>query len=109
MRWRRHHSRWTAPPIRIRSASRRIGWLSGLTKRWSFTHMSKVLLVGKGAPDRGGIPTLLDNLLRSRLAQEPNVRFLNVVNYGVPEGGRATPKTVRRTLFDTAAVWRSPR
>jgi glycosyltransferase involved in cell wall biosynthesis len=71
--------------------------------------MSKVLLVGKGAPDRGGIPTFLDTLLRSRLAQEHDVRFLNVAHAGIPQGGRATLANVGRTIRDTAAVWRAAR
>ena len=29
-----------------------------------------VLMVGKGAPDRGGIPTFLETLLGSRLARD---------------------------------------
>jgi glycosyltransferase involved in cell wall biosynthesis len=69
--------------------------------------MSKVLLVGKGAPDRGGIPTYLETLLGSRLADDHDVRFLNVAHSGTPEGGRASLGNVGRTLRDAAAVWRS--
>jgi glycosyltransferase involved in cell wall biosynthesis len=71
--------------------------------------MSKVLLVGKGAPDRGGIPTFLETLLGSRLAQEHDLRFLNVAHSDTPEGGRATVGNVRRTLRDALAVWRAAR
>ncbi len=71
--------------------------------------MSRVLLVGKGAPDRGGIPTFLETLLGSQLAEEHELRFLNVAHMGTPEGGRATLGNVRRTLRDTAAVWRAAR
>src|SRR3954469_21969541 len=71
--------------------------------------MSRVLLVGKGAPDRGGIPTFLQTLRGSRLAQEHDLRFLNVAHAGTPEGGRATAGNVRRTVRDAVAVWRSAR
>jgi len=65
-----------------------------------------VLLVGKGAPDRGGIPTFLDTLLGSRLARDHDVRFLNVAHSDIPEGGRASLNNVRRTVRDAVAVWR---
>jgi glycosyltransferase involved in cell wall biosynthesis len=69
--------------------------------------MSKVLLVGKGAPDRGGIPTFLDTLLHSRLADEHDLEFLNVAHSSTPQGGKATAANVGRTLRDTVAVWRA--
>jgi glycosyltransferase involved in cell wall biosynthesis len=68
-----------------------------------------VLLVGKGAPDRGGIPTFLATLLGSRLAQSHDIRFLNVAHTGTPQGGRATPANLARTVRDVAAVWRAAR
>jgi glycosyltransferase involved in cell wall biosynthesis len=63
-------------------------------------------MVGKGAPDRGGIPTFLETLLGSRLARDHDVRFLNVAHSGTPEGGRASLGNVRRTVRDAMAVWR---
>lgn len=63
-------------------------------------------MVGKGAPDRGGIPTFLETLLGSRLCQDHDVRFLNVAHAGTPEGGRATLGNLRRTVRDAVAVWR---
>jgi glycosyltransferase involved in cell wall biosynthesis len=71
--------------------------------------MSKVLLVGKGAPDRGGIPTFLSTLLTSRLADDHDLRFLNVAHTGRPEGGQATARNVGRTVRDVLAVWRAAR
>lgn len=71
--------------------------------------MSRVLLVGKGAPDRGGIPTFLTTLLHSRLTQEHDVRFLNVAHSGTPEGGRLTPGNLGRTAGDVVAVWSAAR
>src|SRR3954453_7731893 len=69
--------------------------------------MSRVLLVGKGVPDRGGIPTFLETLLASRLPEEHELRFLNVAHTGTPEGGRATLGNLGRTLRDALAVWRA--
>ena len=68
-----------------------------------------VLMVGKGAPDRGGIPTFLETLLGSRLARDHDLRFLNVAHAGTPEGGHVTLGNLRRTLRDAAAVWREAR
>ena len=39
------------------------------------TRTCRVLLVGKGAPDRGGIPVFLDTLLRSELAERHDERL----------------------------------
>src|SRR5215212_10023149 len=71
--------------------------------------MSRVLLVGKGAPDRGGIPSYLHTLLTSELAQEHDLRFVNVAHSGTPQGGRATAANVGRTIRDVAVVWRAAR
>ena len=71
--------------------------------------MSKVLLVGKGAPDRGGIPTFLETLRGSRLADEHELVFLNVAHAGTPQGGRATAGNVGRTVRDAVAVFRAAR
>src|SRR3954468_5527368 len=69
----------------------------------------RVLLVGKGAPERGGIPTFLDTLLGSRLAEEHDLRFLNLAHEGTPQGGPASVANIRRTLRDAVAVWRAAR
>jgi glycosyltransferase involved in cell wall biosynthesis len=66
--------------------------------------MSRVLLVGKGAPDRGGIPTFLETLRRSCLAQAHEISFLNVAHAGIPQGGRATVMNLVRTVRDAARV-----
>jgi glycosyltransferase involved in cell wall biosynthesis len=71
--------------------------------------MSRVLLVGKGAPDRGGIPTFLETLMHSRLVDEHDVRFLNVAHSSTPQGGRATLANLGRTLRDAVAVWQAAR
>jgi glycosyltransferase involved in cell wall biosynthesis len=69
--------------------------------------MSRVLLVGKGAPDRGGIPSFLETLRFGNLSRDHDVTFLNVAHSGTPEGGEASAGNVARTLRDAFAVWRA--
>jgi glycosyltransferase involved in cell wall biosynthesis len=71
--------------------------------------MTRVLLVGKGAPDRGGIPTFLETLRRGPLSEEHDLTFLNVAHAGTPQGGRPTTANVVRTVRDSVAVWRAAR
>ena len=73
------------------------------------TGRKTVLTVGKGAPDRGGIPTFLETLLGSRLARDHDLRFLNVAHAGTPEGGHVTLGNLRRTLRDAVSVWQRAR
>lgn len=68
--------------------------------------MSRVLLVGKGAPDRGGIPTFLEGLRAGDVALQHELTFLNVAHAGVPQGGQITAGNVKRTARDALAVWR---
>jgi glycosyltransferase involved in cell wall biosynthesis len=71
--------------------------------------MSRVLLVGKGAPDRGGIPSFLNDLRTGELSRLHEVTFLNVAHHDTPEGGEVSARNVTRTLKDAAAIWRSAR
>lgn len=71
--------------------------------------MSRVLLVGKGAPDRGGIPSFLDTLRFGDLSHQHDLTFLNVAHSGTPQGGEASATNVARTLRDAVQVWRSAR
>src|SRR5688572_21570824 len=71
--------------------------------------MSRVLLVGKGAPDRGGIPSFLNDLRAGELSKQHDLTFLNVAHHGTPQGGEASIVNVARTLRDAVAVWRSAR
>lgn len=71
--------------------------------------MTRVLLVGKGAPDRGGIPSFLDSLQRGELAREHELTFLNVAHHNTPQGGRTTLANVGRTLRDAYSCWRAAR
>jgi len=66
----------------------------------------KVLLVGKAAPDRGGIPTFLEMLTRGELSRLVDVDLLNVAHTGTPEGGKFTTGNIKRTLADARAVRR---
>ena len=67
--------------------------------------MRRVLLVGKGYPDRGGIPTFLQMLLEGELASRYRLSFLNVAHHGEREGGAVTAGNVVRTLRDARAVF----
>lgn len=71
--------------------------------------MSRVLLVGKGAPDRGGIPTFLSWLCAGEVGRRHEVTFLNLAHTGTPEGGAVTAGNVKRTLHDAWRVWRCAR
>jgi glycosyltransferase involved in cell wall biosynthesis len=71
--------------------------------------MTRVLLVGKGAPDRGGIPTFLETLRHGPLSSEHELTFLNVAHTGTPQGGRPTLANIVRTVRDAVAVWRAGR
>ena len=70
--------------------------------------MTRVVIVGKGAPERGGIPSYLALILDSRLAQEFDLEFVNLA--GRPQvGGRATIGNTIRTVSDAGRVWRVAR
>lgn len=69
--------------------------------------MIRVLLVGKGPPDRGGIAAFLRALLSSRLVDDYDVSFLNIAHTDMPEGGKLTLSNAWRTIRDTSAVWRA--
>jgi glycosyltransferase involved in cell wall biosynthesis len=71
--------------------------------------MSRVLLVGKGAPDRGGIPSFLHDLRSGEVARQHQVTFLNVAHHGTPQGGEPSIGNVLRTVKDAAALWRAAR
>ena len=71
--------------------------------------MARVLLVGKGLPDRGGIASFLRILLESSLSEDHDVSFLNIAHADVPQGGRFTIANVTRTTRDAVSVWRAAR
>jgi glycosyltransferase involved in cell wall biosynthesis len=87
-------------------------WKRATTKSVSARHTAgsspgrlRVLLVGKGAPERGGIPTFIDTLAEG-LERHHDVRFLNLTRDEVPEGGRFSLSNVRKTLGDMRRVWK---
>lgn len=70
--------------------------------------MVRILVVGKGAPDRGGIAAHLAGLLESPLARDHELSFLNLTRPETdPAGGRFTLRNVRRTVRDLAVLWRA--
>jgi glycosyltransferase involved in cell wall biosynthesis len=70
---------------------------------------STVLLVGKGPPELGGIPSFLVGLTDSRLADEFDLRFLNLTPATGSQGGRLTPRNVASTVTDALRVARAAR
>jgi len=69
--------------------------------------VSRILLVGKGPPDRGGISAFIGALLEGPLAGRHQMRFLNLSKEVKPEAGQFTVSNVRRTLSDARAVYRA--
>src|SRR5439155_12574127 len=70
---------------------------------------SRVLLVGKGPPDRGGISAFLQALLHGDLPSRFEVRMLNLTREEVSRSGRLTKANVARTLADARSMWRAAR
>jgi glycosyltransferase involved in cell wall biosynthesis len=68
--------------------------------------MRRVLLAGKGPPERGGISSFLQILLASDLKRRHELSFLNLSREQAPPGGRLSASNIRRTLTDARAVWR---
>src|SRR5260370_20276449 len=69
----------------------------------------RIVLVGKGPPDRGGISAFLGDLLNSDLGARHDLRLLNLYREGDRAGGRLTGANVTRTLDDAGRVWRAAR
>lgn len=69
----------------------------------------RLLLVGKGAPDRGGIAAFLETLLTSPLTARHDLRLLNLTRDEVPGVRKLTAANIRRTLTDIRAVWGAAR
>jgi glycosyltransferase involved in cell wall biosynthesis len=64
--------------------------------------VTRVLLVGKGRPEVGGIPNFLESLLTSRLADEHELELLNLAGGDV--GGRWSSANTRRAITDARRV-----
>jgi glycosyltransferase involved in cell wall biosynthesis len=71
--------------------------------------VSRVLLAGKGPPDRGGISAFMQTLLGSELAANHRMELLNFYRQEVLGGGRFTRANITRTLADAARLWRAAR
>src|SRR5712691_2854183 len=69
----------------------------------------RVVLVGKGPPDRGGIASFLVDLQKSDLRARHELRLVNLYQDGDRAGGRLTAANVTRTLGDAGRVWRAAR
>ena len=65
----------------------------------------RVLIVGKGPPERGGIAAMVE-ILRQRLAADNEVELLNLTRDQIPRCGRMSTQNIRRTLEDSLRVWR---
>lgn len=69
----------------------------------------RVLLVGQGAPARGGIPTFISGILDDPvLRNEARLSFLNTTHDAGRPGG-ATADNVRSMLHDVSALFRQAR
>jgi glycosyltransferase involved in cell wall biosynthesis len=65
----------------------------------------RVLLVGRGEPDRGGIAAFLHTLMESALVEDHDLTFLNLSRTVAPVGGRLSAANLRRTAVDASRVW----
>ena len=69
----------------------------------------RVLLVGRGHPETGGIAAFLHGLERSP-CEAFETELLNLTRYDdMGAGGSLSLGNIRRTLLDTRAVWRAAR
>jgi glycosyltransferase involved in cell wall biosynthesis len=66
----------------------------------------RVLLVGRGHPERGGIAASIDAILASPIADGDRVSFLNLTPAERGGGGRLDHRNAGRTARDALAVWR---
>jgi hypothetical protein len=70
---------------------------------------SPVVLVGRGSPERGGIPTFLDTLVNSSLAHELDIELVNLGRAHERAGGRASAGNLRRSGADAWWLWQRMR
>ena len=69
----------------------------------------RVLVVGRGSPERGGIPTFLDTLMGSALAGERELVLVNLARPDVREGGRMSGGNAMRSVSDAVRLARLAR
>lgn len=66
----------------------------------------RVLVVGRGEPERGGIPTFMAGLFEGTLADSVEFSFVNLTPEGESDGGGAVSvANVARTLSDLRTVY----
>jgi glycosyltransferase involved in cell wall biosynthesis len=68
-----------------------------------------VLVVGRGHPERGGIPTYIDGLCQSLAGSRYHVSLLNLARAQRRDGGKTSLANVLRTLSDSVRVFRHSR
>jgi glycosyltransferase involved in cell wall biosynthesis len=66
--------------------------------------MARVLLVGRGRPERGGIPAFLDLLLDSDLAGDHHLELLNLAEESDRPAGRFSSSNLSRAVRDARRV-----
>ena len=71
--------------------------------------MTRVLLVGKAAPEKGGIATFIEMLFNSSLSQTFELRLHNLARPLGEEMGQLSLANVRRTIADVFSVYRASR
>jgi glycosyltransferase involved in cell wall biosynthesis len=69
--------------------------------------VARILIVGKGPPNRGGIAAYIDSLLHDPNLGTHSLRLLNLAQDDVPRGGTLTTGNVRRTISDARALWKA--
>jgi glycosyltransferase involved in cell wall biosynthesis len=70
---------------------------------------TRVLLVGKGPPDRGGISAFLQTFLDGPSLADFDVHLLNLSRAETPRAARLTWANVARTLSDARSLWKAAR
>jgi len=73
------------------------------------THAPRIIVVGRGAPERGGIPTFLSQLVQSQGLLGHEVVLVNLTPNQVVAGGRASVSNMIRALADSWRVYRTAR
>lgn len=66
---------------------------------------SRIVIVGKGHPEQGGIASFITTLLDSRLAHDFDLSFCNLARQERAVGGQLSWSNLTRTLVDLRLVW----
>lgn len=71
--------------------------------------MTRVLLVGKGPPDRGGIAAFLQTVVSRDFGDRWDLRLVNLTRDEPPQSRKLSLHNLRRLAQDTWSVWRAAR